>query len=260
MSRVFITGSSDGLGLAAARDLLSQGHDVVLHARSEARAQVLREQIGAGAPVVIGDLANGREVRRIAEQVNAFGAMDAVIHNAGIYVTPERGDTPEGHATVFAVNTLASFVLTALIQRPQRLIYLSSGLHRDGEGSLTDPDWKERTWQGGKAYAETKLQVAALAAALARRWPGVLTGSVDPGWVPTRMGGAGATGDLQKGHQTQAWLAASREAANAPSGAYWFHRKEQKPAGEVTDVAFQDRLIEQLAALTGVTLPNAQPN
>lgn len=254
MARIFITGSTDGLGLAAARTLDSEGHDVVLHARSEARAAGVSRSLDRSVRIVVGDLAGAAETRSVAEQVNALGRMDAVIHNAGIYLAPERGSTPEGHPTILAVNTLAPYILTALIERPDRLIYLSSGLHRSGEGSLRDIEWNDRTWDAGRAYSESKLHVAALAAALARRWPDVLSNAVDPGWVPTRMGGPGATDDLELGHLTQTWLATSGDDAAMVRGGYWHHRERQDPAREVVDPDFQDRLIETLAALTGTRL------
>src|SRR4051794_29161405 len=147
MARVFITGSTDGLGRAAAEHLLREGHEVVLHARSRERASALEDLASSG--VVIGDLSRAGDVRSIADQVNALGRMDAVIHNAGVYLQRERGETPEGHAVTLAVNTLAPYVLTALIERPGRLVYLSSGLHRGGAGSLRDIDWRERRWDGG---------------------------------------------------------------------------------------------------------------
>ncbi|MBW8783414.1 MAG: SDR family NAD(P)-dependent oxidoreductase, partial [Novosphingobium sp.] len=140
MARIFITGSTDGLGRAAARSLLEQGHEVVLHARSPERAAGLSDLASDSQGVVIGDLSSTAEARSIADQVNAIGRMYAVIHNAGIYRVPKRGSTPEGHATMLAVNTLAPYILTALIERPDRLIYLSSALHRGGEGSLRDID------------------------------------------------------------------------------------------------------------------------
>jgi hypothetical protein len=77
---------------------------------------------------------------------------------------------------------------------------------------------------------------------------------VDPGWVPTKMGGAGAPDDLEQGHLTQTWLATSDDPAAKTSGDYWFHRKPQKPAAAALDVAFQDRLITRLSELTGVAL------
>jgi NAD(P)-dependent dehydrogenase (short-subunit alcohol dehydrogenase family) len=181
--------------------------------------------------------------------------MDAVIHNAGVYLRGERGSTPEGHAVTLAINTLAPFILTALIERPARLVYLSSGLHRGGEGSLADLDWTTRRWDGGKAYAETKLHAVALAFAVARRWPGVLANAVDPGWVRTKMGGPGAPVDLAAGQRTQSWLAAADDPAARFGGAYWHNLRRQQPAAEAADATFQDRLVAALEAMTGVTLP-----
>jgi len=254
VSRIFITGSAEGLGLLAARALMSEGHEVVLHARSRKRASVLADLSPRAAGLVLGDLSSAAETRAIAEQVNALGRMDAVIHNAGIYQVPDRGTTPEGHARVLAVNTLAPYMLTALIEHPTRLIYLSSGMHRGGSSSLTDIDWVKRQWQASAAYSESKLYVTTLAFAVARHWNDVLSNAVNPGWVPTRMGGAGAPDDLTKGYQTQTWLAVSNDPAARVSGAYWHHRKQQEPAAEVTDTAFQDRLMTRLAELTGVAL------
>jgi NAD(P)-dependent dehydrogenase (short-subunit alcohol dehydrogenase family) len=255
MARVFITGSTDGLGLAAARSLLDQGHQVVLHARSSARTSAVADLMSRSAKVVVGDLADASDTRAVADQVNALGRMDAIIHNAGIYNQPTRGSTAEGHATTLAVNTLAPYMLTALIERPDRLIYLSSGLHRGGEGSLRDIDWTTRPWDTARAYAESKLYVAALAVGLARRWPDVLTNVVDPGWVRTRMGGPGAPVDLDTGERTQAWLAVSDEAAAMVSGRYWHHMRQEQPARAVTEPAFQEELMAKLAELTGVGFP-----
>ena len=252
--RVFITGSTDGLGRAAAVTLIDEGHQVVLHARSAQRASALADLVPRAAGLVVGDLAGAVQTRAIADQVNKLGRMDAVIHNAGIYREPNRGTTPEGHAKILAVNTLAPYMLTALIERPDRLVYLSSGMHRGGEDSLRDIDWSERRWDTNQAYSDSKLFVTALAFAIARRWPKTLSNAVDPGWVPTKMGGAGAPDDLEQGHLTQTWLAVSDDAAAKISGGYWFHRKQQKPAAPALDAVFQDRLIARLAELTGIKL------
>jgi NAD(P)-dependent dehydrogenase (short-subunit alcohol dehydrogenase family) len=251
---IFITGSTDGLGRGAAGVLIGEGHDVVLHARTRERAAALSDLAPDAAGVVIGDLASAAETRDLADQVNKIGRMDAVIHNAGVFLEPSRATTADGHATTLAVNTLAPYLLTALIDRPARLIYLSSGLHHAGNGSLRDMDWTGRQWNARQAYAESKLQVTALALTLARAWPEVLSNAVDPGWVPTKMGGPAATGDLELGYLTQTWLAVSTDAAAAVSGGYWYHRRREAPAPQARDPAFQDQLMDRLAALTGVAL------
>src|SRR5690242_11285767 len=255
VNRIFITGSTDGLGRAAARTLMDEGHQVVLHARSAARAAAsLADLAPRAAGVAIGDLSSAVETRAIADQVNRLGRMDAVIHNAGVYLERSRGTTPEGHGKTLAVNVLAPYILTALIERPKRLIYLSSGMHRSGGGSLQDIDWVERRWEPSRAYSESKLYVATLAFAVARRWPGVPSNAVDPGWVPTKMGGPGAPDDLEMGHLTQTWLAVSDDPAAMVSGRYWHHRRPQAAAREASDPAFQDQLVARLAELTGVSL------
>jgi NAD(P)-dependent dehydrogenase (short-subunit alcohol dehydrogenase family) len=254
VARIFITGSTDGLGRAAAQTLINEGHRVVLHARSLHRKAAIADLAPRTDGIAVGDLSSAVETRSVAEQVNALGRMDAVIHNAGIYLTDGRGTTPEGHAAILAVNTLAPYVLTALIERPRRLVYLSSGMHRGGTGALRDIDWLERRWNAMQAYSESKLYVTALALAVARRWPDVLSNAVDPGWVPTKMGGPGATDDLEMGHLTQTWLAVSDEPKAQVSGKYWHHRQTRPPAKDASDPEFQNRLLARLAELTGVTL------
>src|SRR5580700_7595057 len=164
MARVFITGSSDGLGRMAAQLLIEQGHGVVLHARSEARGEEALSAVPGAETVVTGDLTSIAQTRKVAEQVNALGTFDAVIHNAGIgYREPRRIATEDGLPQVFAVNTLAPYILTAVIKKPKRVVYLSSGLHRSGDESLKDLAWKDRPWQGQQAYSDTKLHDVLLA-------------------------------------------------------------------------------------------------
>jgi NAD(P)-dependent dehydrogenase (short-subunit alcohol dehydrogenase family) len=154
VSRIFITGSTDGLGRGAATVLMGDGHDVVLHARTRQRAAALSGLAADAAKVVIGDLASVAETRALADQVNGIGRMETVIHNAGVFLEPSRSATADGHPTTLAVNTLAPYLLTALIDRPHRVIYLSSGLHHTGAGSLADIDWTRRPWNPMQAYAE----------------------------------------------------------------------------------------------------------
>lgn len=253
--RIFVTGSTDGIGRGAAETLLAGGHEVVLHARSTARAGAIADLAPKAAGVVIGDLSSAEQTRGVAEQVNRIGRMDAVIHNAGIYREAERGNTPEGHAKVLAVNVLAPYLLTGLIERPDRLVYVGSVMHSGGEGPLRDIDWKQRPWNVDRAYSESKLYITVLALAVARHWPKVLSNAVDPGWIPTKMGGSAAKDDLRDGHLTQTWLATSADPAARVSGKYWFHRKQdRKVIDQALDPRFQDELIAQLGELTGYKL------
>jgi NAD(P)-dependent dehydrogenase (short-subunit alcohol dehydrogenase family) len=254
MARIFISGSTDGLGLAAARALIDAGHQIVVHARSQARALALDDVAPRAAGVVIGDLSSAVEIRSVAEQVNAIGRMDAVIHNAATWSTRGRSPSPEGHPTILAVNTLAPYMLTALIERPRRLVYLSSGMHRHGAASLDDLEWIERRWNSSQAYSDSKLYVTALAFAVARRWRDVLSNAVDPGWVATKMGGPGAPDDFEQGYLTQTWLAASDDPEALVGGRYWYHRRPQVPAKDASDLRFQDQLVATLAELTAVAL------
>src|SRR4051794_14988968 len=212
-ARVFITGSSDGLGLAAARLLVEEGHRVTLHARNEARAKDAQRSLPQAEAVVVGDLSSIEEMRSVAEQANTAGRYDAVIHNVGVGYRGPRIETVDGLSQIFAVNVLAPYLLTALIERPSRLIYLSSGMHTGGDGRLDDPQWKSRRWNGSQAYWDSKLFDLMRAFGVAGRWPKVLSNGVDPGWVPTKMGGAGAPDDLPSGVATQAWLAVSNDRA-----------------------------------------------
>jgi len=239
---VFITGSADGLGHAAARTLLAEGHEVVVHVRSRARLPAVEEMLEQGAIATIGDLSDVAQIRDLASQVNAIGRMDAVIHNAGII----------SGSQLLVVNVVAPYLLTALIQRPERLIYLSSSMHRGGRADLAGMDWAGRTSTG--SYSDSKLFVTILAAAVARLWSEVYSNAVDPGWVPTRMGGPGAPDDLRLGHLTQEWLATSNDLEALTSGGYWHHQQREQPHPAVNDAGLQDRLLADLARATGTKL------
>lgn len=255
MAHVFVTGSSDGLGLHAAQLLVDKGHQVVLHARNAARAEDARRSLPQASHVVTGDLSSIRETRSVAEQANGLRVFDAVIHNAGVgYREAKRGNTEDGLPLVFAVNTLATYILTALIARPKRLIYLSSGLHRSGDGSLEDLTWEKRRWNGQQAYSDTKLHDVLIAFAIARRWTDVLSNALEPGWVPTKMGGRGAPDDLQKGCETQAWLATSEDSHALVSGKYFKYQKPQATHPAAHDAATQDQLLAACEKLSGVSL------
>ncbi len=255
MSKVLITGSSDGLGLRAAQRLLAAGHEVILHARNHGRARDAMTAAPNANGVVVGDLASIAETRGLADQANRLGLFDAVIHNAGVGNRERRIETVDGLEHIFAINVLAPYLLTALIKQPKRLIYLSSGMHRGGDPDLTDLQWKRRRWDGTQAYSDSKLFDAVLALAMARRWPAVLSNAVDPGWVATKMGGRGAPDDLDRGSETQAWLAVSQDSDAMVSGAYFYHKKPQRIHPAASDMTLHDALLAACEELTGTQMP-----
>lgn len=255
MSRIFITGSSAGLGLMAGQLLAEQGHQVVLHARNAERAEETRRALPAAEAIVEGDLETIAGAKDVARQVNALGRFDAVIHNAAVGYRESHRVTADGLPHVFAINTLSAYLLTALIERPQRLVYLSSGLHHQAEANLDDILWRRRRWDGAAAYAESKLHDAMLAFAIARRWPEVFSNVLEPGWVPTKMGGPGAPDDMDQAHRTQVWLAASEDAKARVTGGYFYHLKRRAPNPQAQDAALQDRLLALCAEFSGIALP-----
>jgi NAD(P)-dependent dehydrogenase (short-subunit alcohol dehydrogenase family) len=191
----------------------------------------------------------------VADQVNRLGRFDAVIHNAGVGYREPRVETEDGLSHVFAVNVLAPYLLTAWIERPDRLVYLSSGMHHGVSAKFDDLLWEKRRWQGAEAYAESKFYDTVLAFAVARLWPEVLANALEPGWVATRMGGAGAPGDLSKAPVTQAWLAASNEPLALSSGEYFYHQRLRPPNPATRRQETQEALLAACARLSGTSLP-----
>ena len=242
MARIFITGSADGLGHLAAKSLIDQGHQVVLHARNTKRGEEALKKLPGAENVLTADLSDLEETKQLAEKINALGRFDAVIHNAGVYHV--------SNYLIFAVNTLAPYVLTSLIQKPKRLVYLSSGMHLGGDPSLKNIE------TGRVSYSDSKLHMVILSMAVARHWPDVYTNAVDPGWVvPTKMGGPGAPDSLQKGFETQAWLAVSNNDEAKVSGRYFYHKKQKRHVPEAANVHIQEKFLELCEQITGVQFP-----
>jgi NAD(P)-dependent dehydrogenase (short-subunit alcohol dehydrogenase family) len=253
--RVLVTGSSDGIGLQAAADLVAAGHQVTLHARSEPRAAEAVKQLGTDVEVLIGDLSSLAETKALAEAADRSGRFDAVIHNAGVGESSRRHQTADGLELIFQVNVLAPYVLTALMTRPDRLIYLSSGMHLQGRAHLDDLQWERRRWHGTQAYADSKLYDVMLALAASRRWPDVAANAVDPGWVRTKMGGRGAPLPLAQGADTAVWLAVGDDAEARAGGRYLYQRSARPANPEAYDESLQERLLAECARLSGVSLP-----
>jgi NAD(P)-dependent dehydrogenase (short-subunit alcohol dehydrogenase family) len=250
MARVFITGSADGLGLALARELHDDGHEVVLHGRSEARAAEAAAAVPGALAALPGDLASVHSTRELGQRAAELGPFDAVVHNAGLGFRESRVVTDDGVEQVFAVNVLAPYVLTALVPAG-RLIYLSSGLHRRGEPRLDDLAW-ERRWNPMQAYCDSKLLDISLAFAAARRWPEVMSVAVEPGWIATKMGGSGAPGTLAEGVDTQRWLITANQGR---SEHLYHHRQIESPAPLAERSDLQDQLLGVCERVSGVSLP-----
>ena len=238
MACIFITGSADGLGKLAAEKLVMEGHEIVLHARNSERAKMLKNHFQNVKAILVGDLSNLEETKIMAREANKLGRFDAVIHNAGVL----HADS----ATIFRVNVLAPFVMTALMEKPQRLIYLSSGMHMGGKAFSKKEELAKTT------YSDSKLMITALTAAFSRLFLNVSANAVDPGWVPTKMGGKNAPDDLQRGVETQVWLATSEEVQAKVSGKYFRHQQVKTPHPAVLDEGFQNRLIQWCEEISGV--------
>ncbi|KAF4556493.1 Short chain dehydrogenase-like protein 70 [Elsinoe fawcettii] len=253
MSRILITGSSDGIGLVAAQKLISQGHRVTLHARNEQRAS----QAGDAAPgndgILVSDISTVSGMRHLAAEANKRGTFDTIIHNAGLGYGQPFKKTEDGVAIVFAVNSLAPYVLTSLMNKPTRLVFTSSGLHSGGDGSLKDVAWTSgRKWNSFQAYSDSKLHNVVFAFAAARHWKDVQSDAVDPGWVRTKMGGAGAPGTADEGADTLAWLA---EGNGSGSGQLYKARKVIRPHEAAQDVKKQEEFLGICEQLSRVKFP-----
>jgi len=203
--KIFISGSTTGLGLLAGEKLLDLGHEVVFHARNS------QSVMNSNYNYVVGDLRNLSEVKEMAKVLNDLGAFDVVIHNAGVYEASSN--------ELLFVNALSPYLLTTLIHKPKRLIFLSSGLHLAGKLNLD---------QSLCSYSDTKLFDLMLAKYFKKLWPDVYSNAVDPGWVPTRMGGSHAPDDLDQGAETQVWLASSNDSKALVSGVLFHHKKRRE--------------------------------
>ena len=252
-----MTGSADSIGRQTAQSLVAAGHQVVLHARSEERAEVALDAVPGAVDVIIGDLASIAQTRALAEAAAKFGRFDAVVHNAGISHSgrPARSVTGDGLEETFQVNVLAPYLLTAVMPLPQRLVYLTSGLESEGVADLADLQYERRPWSGRQAYCDSKMYDVVLAFAIARRYPEVVSNAVDPGWIKTRMGGPDATDELPEGAETQIWLAVSEDSTALTTGRYLKRRRELAPNPAARERGVQDALFAECARLTGIALP-----
>jgi NAD(P)-dependent dehydrogenase (short-subunit alcohol dehydrogenase family) len=249
VSTIAVTGSTDGIGLAAARALLARGHRVLVHARSEQRGRPVVDSLDGDVALVTGDLSSPASVRGLADQLRGHGPLDALVHNAGVWV---RGDVPrrtaDGVETTFAVNVLAPHLLTALVGDAVRgrLLWLGSGMARSGR---PDPATLGQETDPGRAYATSKAADVALAIGWGRRLPSLASAAYDPGWVPTKLASSGAPGDVRRSGEGLAWCATEADLTAAP---YWADRRPTPVPAPLRDPGLQDALLAACDRLAGL--------
>jgi NAD(P)-dependent dehydrogenase (short-subunit alcohol dehydrogenase family) len=231
----------------AAELLIDQGHKVVTHARSDARAEETCRKVGGAEHIVGGDLSSIAETKSVADQVNRLGSFDAVIHNAGIgYRELKLVKTVDDLPRLFAVNSLAPYILTALVTMPQRAsIYIFRHALRCRIAS------RRHDGTVRKPTPKPSFRMCCLRSQVARLFPHVKSNSLEPGWVPTKMGGAGAPDDIDKAHRTQVWLATSDEPAATVSGKYFFHQRLRDADPATKEIERQDLLLDLCRKVSG---------
>ncbi|KAF5987596.1 putative beta-glucosidase [Fusarium bulbicola] len=258
MARILITGSADGLGLEAARQLVKRNHTVYLHARNAQRAAEAKEKCPGAAGAFAADLTLVSETKRLAEEVNAVGTFDAIIHNAGLLAGPFRKTPDTGIPAQTAVNVLAPYILTCLLTPPKRLIYIASQLHAQADTSVKDIFWLERgesQFQDFPAYCDSKLHVILLANAVARCFKNTSVVSVHPGWVATKLGGEDGPDKLEDGVDTYVMLAEGDYDQGLTGKYFEPKRKLAEPTPQCSEVELQERVVNACQSLVGLKLP-----
>lgn len=248
MKRIFITGSSTGLGFLAAKELITAGNEVYVHARNEEKANGLRQQLPGLKAILIGDLSKFDELKELTREVNKLGKLDAIIHNAGIYDN-DLHLNDINMTRVFYVNVFAPYFLTENVVTPERLIYLSSDLHYSGNFDIQNLQFEKSRWTSSQAYNDSKLLLTILCMYFSKKYPESFVSSVDPGWVPTRMGGKSATDDIVLGYETQVWLSTSDSKEARVTGKYFFHMQEKDPKTICLREEVQNELVSYLENL-----------
>ena len=255
MATVLITGSSAGIGQAAAVALAESGHEVVLHARNEQRAEEALAAVPRAAGVVTADLASYQETRELVTQAEKFGRFDTVVLNAGLGLkhATERQLTVDGNELMFQVNTLSAYLVTALLSGPRRLIFVSSAVASDGVLDLDDPNFAQLPFNGWQAYQNTKLHLILMALGVGRRRPEVQSLAFDPGWVSTQMTlRNGDSAPLEAAH-AGGRLARLATADAVPPDSYDTERA-WRPGPREKAPKNQDGLLGLCARLTGVAI------
>ena len=264
---VLVTGSTDGIGKQTALELARRGFRVLLHGRSPERGSAVLKELRAEVPgaeldYLNADLSSLAEVRSLAEQVRSCTPrLDVLINNAGVAMK-ERLLTADELETTFAVNHLAPFLLTHLLEDrlrasgAGRVITVSSSAHTGGKIEFDNLQC-ERSFDGWQAYCDSKLMNVLFTVELAARLAGsgVTANSLHPGVIATKMLRAsfpdvtGAGPD--EGAKTSVFLADSTDAAGV-SGKYFRKMRPADASALADDPALRLRLWEVSAKLARI--------
>jgi len=194
---VVVTGANSGIGLVAARELAAKGAHVVFACRDTTKAEAARKGVPGSHEVLRLDLADLDSVRAFTDAM-AGRQVDVLVNNAGIMNVP-FSRTPQGFESQFGTNVLGHFALTARLfpQVTDRVVWLSSGVHRMGRIDLDDPNFERRTYRGWTAYGQSKLADLMLAYELQWRLTGagsrVRSVAAHPGYSATNLQGHSGT-------------------------------------------------------------------
>lgn len=279
MKTAVVTGAASGIGRETARLLLSMGYFVIGVARSPERARQTGMALGGGDGrlcAVVCDLSAMEAVRSAAAGIASVlrergGRLDTLIHCAGA-VSSRYVETPEAFEMQFAVNHLASFLLTRELMEPlqaspdARVLVVSSDSHY-GARIRWDDVMRRRRYSCLGAYGQSKLCNVLFAAELARRAAGtsVCSYAIDPGLADTGIGHKGTAGverlfwsvrrrrglpaRIPAGHIAR--IAASPEYAGR-SGLYWKDGAPREPSRAARDPEEARRLWELSERLCGI--------
>jgi NAD(P)-dependent dehydrogenase (short-subunit alcohol dehydrogenase family) len=266
---VLVTGSTDGIGKATARELATRGARVILHGRNKEKGRaVLRELEGdtgnRDMDLLIADLSVQRNVVRLAEEISSrYERLDILINNAGVFERV-RNMTPDGVEMTFAVNYLAPFLLTLhllpLLKKssPSRVVNVSSIAHRD----IRHMDWDnlqgERHYDPYQAYALSKFCDITFTYRLVQKIvaTGITVNCLHPGVTDTKMlreGFPGIRGQPpSEGAKTSVFLALAPEVGGV-SGMYFEESRGPGRSSLLTyDHDVQERLWGIAEKLTGL--------
>jgi NAD(P)-dependent dehydrogenase (short-subunit alcohol dehydrogenase family) len=254
VTAVLVTGATDGIGEEIARQLVARGTRVIVHGRNAERAEAAAERVWA-SEIAVADLASFAQVRGMADDVaGRFESLQGLVNNAGIgYGTapPRNARTEDGHEPTWQVNFLSAFLLTELLRerlKGGRVVHVSSGVHSSGSVDLEHPDEP----RFATPYAQSKIALVMLAREQGDRWAqdgGPDVNACSPGWIATKMGGAGG-GRLADGADTPVWMLTD-PSLRGVTGRYFWQRREEEPNPQTEDAEARRRLVALAARATG---------